>query len=401
MAPEWTAAGPSEDERDAEGRPEPPPRQGSRAERRERTLRALADGGEAACAYCGAPLPPAPPKGGRPTPYCPANTDRYGKWGTKTITCAMLDEHREIWMQVYGPDQPMTKVDLDGLRLRLADLKAVLSPVHEEIAGLEKLAAAELARALAARETADAKRAAAEEAARTAVAERDEAVAAAAEAREHAGAAQAEHAAAESRASEAIVERDRAITDRDAARGEATRAHADRQAALDQAAQSHQRITELQNTLAEERASTLDRIDALRRDHEQAQRDLRRTLSEDYDQRLRSQSDDFTQRLQAAQTAAERRSTELTERLAEATRAYADNLGPLHDKVRALTEELATLRAAAHDERARNEQLRADLTEVLQHDDDALRASLHAALHRHDPVAPSTRRDNIPEGGVG
>lgn len=379
---------------DDEQRPEAPTRRGTRAQRRERTLRALAEGLDAHCAFCGEPLAPVPSKGGRPTPYCPADSDRYGSWGAKTITCAMLDEQREIWMQVYGPDQPMTKVDLGGLRDRLADLKGALAPVHEEIAGLEQLATAELARALDARHDAEAARDDAQDAARAAVADRDAALSAAEEARARAEAATTERAEAVDRATHADQERDQAFADRDAARDEAARAAADRQAALEQATAAQQHITELHNTLAGERATALDRVDVLRREHEQAQQELRRELDEHHQQRLRAQADEFSRRIQADRSAADARIGELTDRLTEATRSYADTLAPLHEQIHVLTRDLAHQRTTATTAHERFARLHDELAEVLAPDAEDAANRARSVLERHapQPPAPDTGR---------
>ncbi|MGW0889549.1 hypothetical protein [Saccharopolyspora sp. NPDC002578] len=372
-----------------EDRPEAPVRRGTRAQRRERTLRAMAEGLDAHCAYCGEPLPPVPSKGGRPTPYCPADSDRYGNWGAKTITCAMLDEQREIWMQVYGPDQPMTKVDLGGLRDRLADLKGALAPVHDEIAGLEQLATAELARALDARQEAETARTDAQDTARAAVAERDEALSAAQQADARAEAATAERDEAVERATHAGQERDQALADRDAARDETTRAGADRQAALEQATTAQQHITELHNALAGERATALDRVDVLRREHEQAQQELRRELDEHHQQRLRAQADEFTQRMQADRSAAEGRVGELTDRLTEATRSYADALAPLHEQIRVLTHDLADQRATAAAAHERFGRLHGELADVLVSDAEDVADRARSVLERYAPQQPT------------
>ncbi|MCX2732617.1 hypothetical protein OOZ19_20465 [Saccharopolyspora sp. NFXS83] len=380
--------------------PEAPVRRGTRAQRREQTLRALAEGMDAHCAYCGEPLAPVPSKGGRPTPYCPADSDRYGSWGAKTITCAMLDEQREIWMQVYGPDQPMTKVDLGGLRDRLADLKGALAPVHEEIAGLEQLATAELARALDARHDAETARTEAQDTARTAVADRDEARSTAEEAHARAEAATAERSEAVDRAAQADQERDQAFTDRDAARDEAARAGADRQAALEQATAAQQHITELHNTLAGERATALDRVDVLRREHEQAQQELRRELDEHHRQRLRAQADEFSQRVQADRAAADQRIGELTDRLTEATRSYADALAPLHEQIQVLTRDLADQRATATTARERCARLHGELAEVLVPDAEDAANRARSVLERYAPKPPSAesgRAQQAPE----
>ncbi|NIJ12115.1 chromosome segregation ATPase [Saccharomonospora amisosensis] len=325
----------------------PPVRRGSRDERRDATVRALAAGDQAYCAYCGAPLPPLPPKGGRPSAYCPAGPDRYGSWGARTITCAMLDEHREIWITVYGADQPMTELDVHTLDERLTAAQAVLDPVRAEIAALHNHATGELAAALAARQAAEEQRDHAVANAEAAHTERDHATAEAEQAREQAAHAREQQSAAEKQASEALAERDHALAARDAAHREAEVARADRQRALDQAAAAQQRIAELQDNLAGERATALERLDQLRREEEQAKAELRTTLTEQWEQRLAAQAEQFTRRQHEVQTVADQRITDLTERLTRSTEHYAASLAPLHDQLAALRSEVAERSSAA------------------------------------------------------
>ncbi|MER7011817.1 hypothetical protein ABT324_10355 [Saccharopolyspora sp. NPDC000359] len=360
----------------------PPARRGSREERRAATLRALSSGEEARCAYCDEPLPPLPPRGGRPTPYCPADPERYGQWGAKTITCAMLDEHREIWVQTYGPDQPMTQLDVHALDERLAALQSVLNPVQQEVAALQSHATGELAAALAARETAEAERDRAVQAARTAESEREQAVAAAEHARAKSEQAGAERAAAEERARQAVADRDQAIVERDEAQQAAETAHHDRQRALDQLTDAHERLTELHNTLASERAVGLERLDQLRREEEQARHALRTALLEEAEQRLRAQAEEHAQRLQDTQDSADRRIAKLTDQLAEATRDYATSLAPLHSQLETARSDAARLAAAETAARHQAAELRTGLAHALStaDDDAALRKLLHGML---------------------
>ncbi|MEV0052481.1 hypothetical protein AB0H34_18505 [Saccharopolyspora shandongensis] len=371
------AAATSED-----GRAVPPARRGSRDERREATLRALAAGEEAHCAYCGQALPPLPPRGGRPTPYCPADPDRYGHWGAKTITCAMLDEHREIWVQVYGPDQPMTHLDVHTLDQRLTALLAVLDPVRAEVAALQAHTTGELNTALTARETAEADRRHAVHAVRTAEAARDEALAQATQAREEAEAARTEQAAAAEQAGQAAAARDQALAERSAAHQEAEAARTDRQQALDQVAAAHQRIADLQTTLASERATALERLDQLRREEAQARQELRTDLAEEWQQRLTGQAEGFTQKLQDVQATADQRITELTSHLTQSTEAYAKSLAPLHDQVATLRSQLAEQTKASTSARQGLRELHDSLAHVLHHAtaDDTLREQLQTVL---------------------
>jgi chromosome segregation ATPase len=361
----------------------PPRRQATREQRREATLRALAAGEEALCAYCGEVLPPIPSRGGRPTPYCPADAERYGQWGAKTITCAMLDEHREMWVQVYGPNQPMTHLDVHALDERLASLHAVLDPVRDEVAGLQAHVSTELRAALQARDSADAERREAREQVRAAAAQRDEALVEAAGARDDAEAARTAQAEEHARAAQAIRDRDQAIAARNAAQHDAETARGDRQHALAQLNTAQQRIAELQNTLAGERATALEQLDQLRREEEQAREAQRLSLTEECEQRLRAQAEDFTQRLRAGQADADRRITELAGQLSEATRSYAGSLAPLHDRIAALQAELAEQAGKAADAWQQVDDVRKDLARCLELTDaDTIRDLLQATLDR-------------------
>ncbi len=378
----------------AEDRVVPPARRGSRDQRRETTLRALAAGDEAYCAYCGQVLPPLPSRGGRPTPYCPADPQRYGNWGAKTITCAMLDEHREIWVQVYGPDQPMTQLDVHALDERMSAVLAVLDPVRTEVAALQQHATGELSSALDSRDTADAERRQAEKAARAAEAERDRAVADAERARAEVEAARGEQAAAAQQAEQALADRDQALSERRAAQEEAEAARTDRQHALDRVSAAHERITGLQSALAEERATALERLDELRRQEEQARQSLRAALTEEHEQRLREQSQDFTQRLRDLQRAADERVAELTEQLTSSTRGYAESLAPLHEEIGTLRRDLAARTAAATDAHRRLDALRDSLGHALDATgDDEVRQRLRGILERL-PVADAHADDH-------
>lgn len=357
-------------------------------------MRALAAGKQAYCAYCGSPLPPLPPKGGRPTAYCPADADRYGTWGAKTITCAMLDEHREIWVTVYGADQPMTELDVHALDERLTAAQTVLDPVRAELTALHNHVTGELAAALSARRVAEEQRDGAVAAAEAARAERDHAAAEAERAREQAADARERQSAAEKQAGEALAERDQALAARDAANREAEAAHADRQRALDQAAAAQQRIAELQDTLAGERATALERLDQLRRDEEQARVELRTTLTEQWEQRLATQAEQLTRRQHEIQTVADQRITDLTEQLTRSTEHYAASLAPLQDQLATLRREVAERSSAAATAADQLAQLRHDLgrlidtataegTDPTTHpatDDGALRQRLRALL---------------------
>ncbi|MEU6132324.1 hypothetical protein ABZ805_24370 [Saccharopolyspora sp. NPDC047091] len=343
----------------------PPTRRGSRDERREATLRALAAGQDAACAYCGEPLPPLPPRGGRPTPYCAPDPDRYGQWGAKTISCAMLDEQREIWTRVYGPDQPMTHLDVHALDDRLTALTGVLDPVRTEIAALQQHATEQLATALTARSTAEADRDDALEKSRAAEHDRDRARTETAEAREQVATARAAQEAAEAERDEAVQERDAACADRDAARRDSTRAQADRHTALAQAAAAQQHITELNDARATERATALDEQERLRREADEDRQRLRDELDRHWRQQLAEQEAELTRQLTATREAADTRAAELTDRLTEATRTYAAGLAPLHQELAAERAAHAEQHAAAATARREHEEFRAALRQSL------------------------------------
>lgn len=363
-------------------RPVPPPRRDSRDERRELTLQAFTAGRDAFCAYCGSQLPPIPPRGGRPTPYCPADPERYGKWGAKVITCAMLDECREVWVSIYGADQPMTQADVHALDERAAVLLAALDPVREEVAALRARAAGETAAALAAKAAAEQAQAHAEATAREAAAKRAQALDEAEQARQRAEADHAQLRAAQELAAQAVEDRDQAVARRQAAEEEKDRAVADRERALDQLTRAQERITEIQDALAVERATALERLDRRRREEDQARQTLRTALTGEFDQRLRACTDEFEERARSLRASADQRVAALTGQLTQATQRYADTLGPLHEEVHRLRAELAgqtTLAASLH---RQLDDLRAALDEPLGDtaDDQSLRQRAAAIL---------------------
>lgn len=296
------------DEEEAPVRNVPPVRRGSRDERREATVRALADGREAHCAYCGHPLPPLSPRGGRPTPYCVADPERYGQWGAKVISCAMLDEHREIWVTVYGADQPMTSLDTQALETHLSGALTALNPLTEQIDALRTHITGQTTAALAAQADAEAARDVALEKERVARAEQagamaaaEHAVAEAEAARQRAEADHVELVAAAAMAAQAVKDRDDAI----AARDEADRT---RQRALEQVTATQDRIAALQTELAGERISALDRLEHANRAADRAQQALRAEL----EHRLREQAEAFDARAQAIQESADQRIAQFT-----------------------------------------------------------------------------------------
>lgn len=371
----------------AGARPVPPPWRGGRDARREVTLRAFSAGRDAHCAYCGRQLPPIPPRGGRPTPYCPADPERYGRWGAKVITCAMLDECREIWVRVYGADQPMTGIDVRVLDERTAALLAVLDPVREEVAALRTQVADETAAALAAKAAAEQAQSAAEAQAREAEARRTAALADAEQARQRSEADRTRLAQAEALAAQAVRDKDEAVARAQAAEEEKTKAIADRERALEQVSTTQETVAQLQTTLAGERATALERLDQLRHEETQARQDLRTTLTEDYERRLRARADEFDQQARTLRSDADRRVADLTNQLAQATRTYAEALAPLHDHIGRLRGELAEQVTGASALRKQLDDLHTDLRQVVNEtaEDEPVRGRIAVVLERHFP----------------
>ncbi|OAP22655.1 MULTISPECIES: hypothetical protein [Amycolatopsis] len=336
----------------------PPIRRGSREERREATVRALAAGDEAGCAYCGRPLPPIPRQGGRPTPYCPADPERYGRWGAKVVTCAMLDEQREIWVTVYGPDQPMTQLDTRALDEQLGSALSALDPLHAELSALRTHVTDQTAAALKAREEAEAARDEALEQVRVANAERAHAVTDAEEAR-------AAEAAARKQSEVDREERDAALASAVAARKAQETALAvrdeaenNRQRALEQAAAAHDRVTALQREISALRATAVEDLEQARRTAAEAQQELRASLTVEHEsrmreqeQRLREQAAEADKRVRGVQLAADQRVAESAAQVSQATKAYAETLAPLHA-------ELAELRARLSARQAELDEMR-------------------------------------------
>ncbi|GLY66642.1 hypothetical protein [Amycolatopsis taiwanensis] len=372
-----------------EERAVPPPWRNGRDERREATLRAFSAGVDAYCAYCGHRLPPIPARGGRPSPYCAADPERYGRWGAKVITCAMLDECREIWVRTYGQNQPMTQFDVRVLDERAAGLLAALDPVREEIGALRTRLSEETAAALEAKAAAEQARATAEEQAREAEAERDRALADAEQARQQAERDLAERRAAQAEATQAGKDRDEAVARQKAAEGEKDRAVADRERALDQVTAAQERVAELQAVLVSERATAVERLDQLRREEDQARQDLRATLTQEYEGRLRARADEFDAQTRALRAAADERVAELGSQLTQATHTYAETLGPLHEQLSRLRQELAEKTADAMVLRRQLDGLRAELSQVLDQaaEGEPLRDLIAAALAKPETTA--------------
>jgi chromosome segregation ATPase len=370
----------------ATNRPAAPARRGSREDRREATVRALASDKPAHCAYCGRRLPPIPPQGGRPTPYCPPDPDRYGRWGAKVITCAMLDEHREIWVGVYGPDQPMTALDTRVLDAHLADALTALDPLTTQLTSLRAQVNEHTTAALTARADAEAARDAALEQARTAQTDRVVALDTAARAAAQAEMAREQAEADRTAARAAQVAAAQAAADRAAAFAARDKAEHTRQQALAQVSTTQDRVGALQAELAGERATTLERLEQARHDADRAQQNLRTTLTTQHESRLREQAEEFDTRARASQTAADHRVSELVTQLALATRSYADTLEPLHGQLGVLRAELAIQTATATDLRHRLDQVHTMLDRALEATDpEQLRRLVAAVLDRPEP----------------
>ncbi|TVT39954.1 hypothetical protein FNH05_23480 [Amycolatopsis rhizosphaerae] len=335
-------------------------------------------------------MPPIPPRGGRPTPYCPADPERYGRWGARVITCALLDECREIWVHTYGADQPMTRVDLRTLDERTATVLDALEPVRQEIAALRTRVSDEAAAALEEKSAAEVARDAAIERAREAEAERVKAAEEAGQARRQAEEDRARAVEAQERAALAVREKDEALARQQAAEREKTKAIVDRERALDQVTTAHEKIAELQTALTGERATTLERLDQLR--HEEAR--ARQNLTEEYEQRLRARTEEFNGQARSLQAAADQRVAELTTRLARATQAYADALAPLHEQIGKLRADLTTQTAHAADLARQREDLNSALGQALDEttEEQPLRGRLAAMLGRQsvDPGGGDT-----------
>jgi chromosome segregation ATPase len=371
-----------------EGQAVPPARRGSRDARRDATLRAFTAGRDAFCAYCGHQLPPIPARGGRPTPYCPADPDRYGRWGAKVITCAMLDECREIWVRTYGRDQPMTQVDIRTLDERAATLLAALGPLREELAALRTRVADETAAALAAKAHADQAQAHAETQAREAAAERAEALDEAEQARQQAEEDRAELRSARELAARAVEDKTQAVAQQQAAENEKNKAVADRERALDQLTAAQERIGEIQNALAAERATALERLDRLRHEEDQARQNLRTALTEEFDERMRARADEYDEQARSLRTAADQRVTELHSQLTQATQTYADSLAPLHAQLGQLRNEVVEQTATASALRQQLDDLRAALTDAVDETttDEPLHQRVADLLGQHRPL---------------
>ncbi|WP_273941432.1 hypothetical protein [Kutzneria chonburiensis] len=305
----------------------PPVRRGSRDERREATLRALTAGIGAQCAYCGRALPELSPRGGRPTPYCAPDPERYGNWGAKVITCAMLDEQREIWVHLYGP-QPITPLDLTALDGTLATALAALDPLRTVVGELSTRVTGEASDALAAKASAEEQRQQARAEASQAIAERDQALAEASAARQEAADAIAARETAVRQASEALQARDQALADQRAAEQLRDDAVRTKQAALDKVTQSQDRVADLQQALERERQDSAAQREQLRAAHVQALQELQTSLAHRQDERLQSQATEFRQQAQSAATAAEARIDALTSQLTAASQSYAQSLAP-------------------------------------------------------------------------
>jgi len=355
---------------------QPPIRRGTRDERREATVRALTAGDEAGCAYCGRPLPPIPRQGGRPTPYCPADPGRYGQWGAKVVTCAMLDEQREIWVTVYGPDQPMTLLDTQALDSQLASALSALDPLHAELASLRTHVTDQTAAALAAREEAEAARDQALEQVRVANVERDRAQAAADESREAEAEARRQSEVDRKQRDEAVSNAAAARKAQEAALAVRDEAENNRQRALEQAASAHDRVSALQRELAGLRATAVEDLEQARRAADQARQELRTSLTVEHESRLREQEQRFREqaaeadeRVRTVQHTADQRVAESAAQLSQATETYAGTLAPLHAEIGELRAQVSATKAELAAVRQENEALAAQVEARQQADE--------------------------------
>jgi hypothetical protein len=350
----------------------PPVRRGTRDERRDATVRDLAAGKEALCAFCGAVLPPIPARGGRPTPYCAADPERYGTWGAKVISCALLDEQREIWVRVFGADQPITPVDVEALRAGVSSLAAALDaaigPVREDLAAVRHRLTEETAAAVAARDLAHRDRDTALDEAHTAREERDAAHQRAERAEQQATVAAEERTAALDQAEKAEQQRDQARTAQQAAEQDRDTARGERQQALTQVTTVQERVTELQDALAAERAAALAALDEARRVADERIRDALATQAGEHDRALRTRTDDLTRQLDATRQSADERvdrvTTDLTSRLSAATADYTQTLASLHDQLTGLRTDLAASQATSRQHQQQLTRLRTGLTHL-------------------------------------
>lgn len=341
--------------------------------------------GVAHCAYCGRVLPELSPRGGRPTPYCAADPKRYGNWGAKVITCAMLDEQREIWVHLYGPDQSITPMDLGALDGSLTTVLAALDPLRSVVGELSSRITGEAADALAAKETAEDQQREARAETERAVAERDRALAEASEARQQTADAIAAREAAERVAADALTARDQALADQRAAEQVRDDAVRTKQEALDKVAQAQDRVADLQQVLERERQESAQQREQLRVDHLRALQDLQASLAQRHDERLQAQAAELRQQAQSATTAAEARIDALTTQLAAASQTYAQSLAPLHEQIAALRQELAGEKAKTQEARQRWDQLRADLrAEIAEEDEAGFRERVRLAVTDHE-----------------
>jgi DNA anti-recombination protein RmuC len=128
----------------------------------------------------------------------------------------------------------------------------------------------------------------------------------------------------------------------------------------------------------------LESLDRVRHEETQARQNLRATLTEEHEQRLRASAADFDQRTRAMHAETDRRVAELNNQLASATRTYAEALAPLHDQLTGLRAELAERTTTATGLRRKLDDLRTAVGGALDEttDEEPLRHRISAALER-------------------
>ncbi|QUQ64781.1 hypothetical protein [Kutzneria sp. CA-103260] len=278
----------------------------------------------------------------------------------------MLDEYREVWVQVYGPDQPMTRLDVTTLDERLTVVRTAVRPLLDEVAAVQAYLTQQTAAAITTSENATAARDEANRAMAEAVTTRDDALAKAEAAATASAADQVARAEADTRASEAATAAENALVAQRAAETVRDEAQRERQQALDQVTSAQRQVTDLQQALNSERVATVDNLARLRAERSAAEQALRITLTEDYEGRLAAQADAFAIKERSDRQNADARIDKLTNDLATATRTYADELGQLHTDKAALASDLARQAAAASEAKQRLHGLEADLAGVFE-----------------------------------
>ncbi|ONI79828.1 hypothetical protein ALI144C_24145 [Actinosynnema sp. ALI-1.44] len=277
----------------------------------------------------------------------------------------MLDEHREIWVQIYGPDQPMTQMDVGVLDDRLSHIKGAVTPLLAELTAIQGYVSSQVAAAVAERDDAQTARHQAEQHMAAANTERDQAQADARTARTAAEADRAERDEANARATTAETAATQAATAQQTAETARDDAQRERQQALQQVSDMQQRVTELQTTLQSERIATVDSLARLRAEHTEDAARLRSTLLADYEQKLAEQNQNHASVEDQIRRTAEARVDALTRQLAQAAQDYAQTLAPLHSEKATLAQRLAEHTTRAEQIQRRLDTLTTGLAELV------------------------------------